>query len=68
MNEDGTMSRVPELAKFARKHNLLVATIADLIQYRMLFVLEHGVDRCEDAMLTMSPEYGSMSAIQSSDH
>ena len=35
MNEDGTMSRVPELAKFARKHNLLVVTIADLIQYRM---------------------------------
>jgi 3,4-dihydroxy 2-butanone 4-phosphate synthase/GTP cyclohydrolase II len=35
MNEDGTMSRVPELAKFARKHHLLVVTIADLIQYRM---------------------------------
>ena len=35
MNEDGTMARVPELAKFARKHNLLVVTIADLIQYRM---------------------------------
>jgi len=35
MNEDGTMSRVPELAKFAKKHQLLVVTIADLIQYRM---------------------------------
>jgi 3,4-dihydroxy 2-butanone 4-phosphate synthase/GTP cyclohydrolase II len=35
MNEDGTMARVPELAKFARKHNLVVVTIADLIQYRM---------------------------------
>jgi 3,4-dihydroxy 2-butanone 4-phosphate synthase/GTP cyclohydrolase II len=35
MNEDGTMARVPELAKFARKHNLLVVTIADLIQHRM---------------------------------
>jgi len=35
MNEDGTMSRVPELAKFAKKHGLLVVTIADLIQYRM---------------------------------
>ena len=35
MNEDGTMSRVPELARFARKHHLLVVTIADLIQYRM---------------------------------
>src|SRR2546421_1925751 len=35
MNEDGTMARVPELAKFARKHKLLMITIADLIQYRM---------------------------------
>ncbi|MBI4887132.1 MAG: bifunctional 3,4-dihydroxy-2-butanone-4-phosphate synthase/GTP cyclohydrolase II [Acidobacteria bacterium] len=35
MNEDGTMARVPELAKFARKHGLLMITIADLIQYRM---------------------------------
>jgi len=35
MNEDGTMARVPELAKFARRHRLLMITVADLIQYRM---------------------------------
>jgi 3,4-dihydroxy 2-butanone 4-phosphate synthase/GTP cyclohydrolase II len=35
MNEDGTMARVPELTKFAKKHGLLMITIADLIQYRM---------------------------------
>jgi 3,4-dihydroxy 2-butanone 4-phosphate synthase / GTP cyclohydrolase II len=35
MNEDGTMSRVPELTKFAKKHGLLMITIADLIKYRM---------------------------------
>jgi 3,4-dihydroxy 2-butanone 4-phosphate synthase/GTP cyclohydrolase II len=35
MNEDGSMARVPELAKFARKHRLLMITIADLIRYRM---------------------------------
>jgi 3,4-dihydroxy 2-butanone 4-phosphate synthase / GTP cyclohydrolase II len=35
MNEDGTMARVPELTRFARKHGLLMITIADLIQYRM---------------------------------
>ena len=29
------MARVPELTKFARKHGLLMITIADLIQYRM---------------------------------
>jgi 3,4-dihydroxy 2-butanone 4-phosphate synthase / GTP cyclohydrolase II len=35
MNPDGTMARVPELTKFAKKHKLLMITIADLIQYRM---------------------------------
>ena len=35
MNEDGTMARVPQLTKFAKKHGLLIITIADLIQYRM---------------------------------
>src|SRR6516225_685292 len=35
MNEDGTMARVPQLTRFARKHGLLMITIADLIKYRM---------------------------------
>jgi 3,4-dihydroxy 2-butanone 4-phosphate synthase/GTP cyclohydrolase II len=35
MNEDGTMARVPELAKFARKHKLKMVTIKALIEYRM---------------------------------
>jgi len=35
MNEDGTMARVPQLTKFARKHGLLMITIADLIKYRI---------------------------------
>ena len=35
MNEDGTMARVPELSRFAKKHGLLMITIADLIKYRM---------------------------------
>lgn len=35
MNENGTMARVPELTKFARKHGLLMITIAELIRYRM---------------------------------
>jgi 3,4-dihydroxy 2-butanone 4-phosphate synthase/GTP cyclohydrolase II len=36
LNEDGTMARVPELTKFARKHKLPMITIADLIRYRMM--------------------------------
>jgi 3,4-dihydroxy 2-butanone 4-phosphate synthase / GTP cyclohydrolase II len=35
MNDDGTMARVPALTKFAKKHGLLMITIADLIRYRM---------------------------------
>jgi len=35
MNDDGTMARVPALAKFAKRHKLLMITIADLIRYRM---------------------------------
>src|SRR3972149_3021679 len=35
MNDDGTMSRVPELMEFAKKHNLKIITIKDLIRYRM---------------------------------
>jgi len=34
MNEDGTMSRVPDLMEFARRHNLKMCTIEDLIKYR----------------------------------
>jgi 3,4-dihydroxy 2-butanone 4-phosphate synthase/GTP cyclohydrolase II len=35
MSKDGTMARVPELTRFARKHGLLMITVADLIRYRM---------------------------------
>jgi 3,4-dihydroxy 2-butanone 4-phosphate synthase/GTP cyclohydrolase II len=35
MNDDGTMARVPQLMKFARKHGLKIITIKDLIEYRM---------------------------------
>ncbi len=34
MNDDGTMARLPELVKFAKKHRLRICTIADLIEYR----------------------------------
>jgi len=35
MNEDGSMARVPELTKYAKKHHLLMVTIKDLIRYRI---------------------------------
>ena len=45
MNEDGTMARRPDLEKFARKHNLKIGTIVDLIHYRI--ANEHTVTRQE---------------------
>ena len=35
MNDDGTMSRLPDLEKFAAEHGLKIVTVAALIQYRM---------------------------------
>ena len=35
MNRDGSMARVPDLVKFAKRHKLLIITIKDLIRYRM---------------------------------
>lgn len=37
MNDDGTMARAPELAKFAEEHKLKMCTISDLIEYRRKF-------------------------------
>lgn len=34
-NDDGTMARMPDLEKFAQKHDLVILTIADLIAYRL---------------------------------
>lgn len=34
MNDDGSMSRLPELIAFAAEHDLKIGTIADLIAYR----------------------------------
>jgi len=35
MNEDGRMARLNDLLKFAKKHNLKIASIEDLISYRL---------------------------------
>lgn len=54
MNDDGTMSRVPELVAFAQKHKMKIITIKDLIEYRMR--KELLVKR--RAEVTLPTEYG----------
>ena len=57
MNEDGTMARVPDLVKFARRHHMPMITIADLIKYRIR--TESLVVRVATARLPT--EYGEFS-------
>ncbi|GGJ18786.1 bifunctional 3,4-dihydroxy-2-butanone-4-phosphate synthase/GTP cyclohydrolase II [Deinococcus roseus] len=59
MNEDGEMSRLPDLIKFAEENNLKVGTIADLIEYRLRrepFVLEQ-------ARAKLPTEYGEFQIV-----
>jgi 3,4-dihydroxy 2-butanone 4-phosphate synthase/GTP cyclohydrolase II len=35
IRDDGTMARMPDLMEFAHKHHIRVATVADIIKYRM---------------------------------
>jgi len=53
MNEDGTMARMPDLEKFAKQHDLLIVTIADLIQYRLQ--TESLVKRVRDLPVRIGP-------------
>ena len=36
MNDDGTMARMTDLEDSAKKHDLVIVAIADLIQYRLM--------------------------------
>ena len=49
LNDDGTMARLPQLETFAKKHQLAIASIADLIAYRKRH--EHLVERVAAAAL-----------------
>ena len=43
LNEDGSMARRPDLELFAKKHNLKIGTVAELIHYRMHY--EKSIER-----------------------
>ena len=46
MNEDGSMARRPQLEEFARRHQLRIGTIADLIRHRLR--TERSVERISE--------------------
>jgi len=59
MNDDGTMARMPDLEKFAQKHGLKIATVADVIAYRMR--KESFVQQAAETVLPTP--YGEFKAI-----
>jgi 3,4-dihydroxy 2-butanone 4-phosphate synthase/GTP cyclohydrolase II len=59
MNEDGSMARVPELLKFCEKHNLKIASIAKLIEYRLQ--RESQIKRFE--CVNLPTDYGEFTLI-----
>ena len=54
MSDDGSMARLPELLKFAKKHRLKICTIADLILHRR--TQEKLVEQIE--VVKMPTDYG----------
>lgn len=58
-NEDGSMSRLPELMEMARRFNLKIVSVADLIKYRLQ--TESLIERGEAVQLPT--EYGEFRMI-----
>ena len=59
MKDDGTMARLPDLEKFAEEHGLKIATVADIIAYRMR--TESFVHKVAETVLPTP--YGEFKAI-----
>lgn len=59
MNEDGTMARLPELKKIAKKFNLKLISIKDLIAYRMK--LDSTIE--EEVRVNMPTEFGNFTLV-----
>ncbi len=59
MKEDGTMARLPDLKDFAKEHNIKIASVADVISYRMR--TESFVQRGDET--TLRTPYGDFRAV-----
>src|SRR5207244_12556385 len=59
VNDDGTMARVPDLARFCKVHDLVMITVADLARYR----LESNDEGSLGAIDGLFPEYLGDSAL-----
>jgi len=64
LNEDGSMARRPDLVEFARRHDLKIGSIADLIRYRLH--KEESVERISDDVVDTA--YGEFRLAVFEDH
>ena len=60
MNDDGTMARVPDLARFCQHHGLRMCTVADVVEYRIQ--RERFVERGEE--IKLPTEFGEFTLIE----
>ncbi len=63
MNEDGSMSRMPDLVKFSQLHKLPIMTIKDLIEYRRK--REDLIEKITE--INLPTEYGNFKLINFRD-
>ena len=59
MNEDGTMARLPQLAEIAKRFDLKIISIKDLIEYRLC----KETLICEEERVQMPTKYGAFELI-----
>ena len=59
LNDDGSMARRDDLEKFAKKHDIKIISIEDLISYR--FSHDKLIDRIAET--TLPTKYGKFKAI-----
>ena len=64
LNDDGAMARRDDLIKFARRHDLKIGTIADLIEYRLR--TEESVEIIGET--EVETEYGAFRLVCFEDH
>ena len=64
LNEDGSMARRDDLLRFARRHDLKIGTIADLISYRL--AKEETVEAIAD--FEIETEFGAFRLVCMEDH
>ena len=63
MSDDGTMARLPELMDIAKKHNIKIGTIEDLIRYRT----KHEKTVVKKSESLINTEYGEFNLVSYQD-